>query len=381
MKKLLYYYFAMHTLYCIALLGTRPIVSLFVYETGGSEALIGILVSLYALLPMLLAIRIGKWLDRFGARSVTLWGGAGMLLAIALPSLLANIPTLFFSQLMMGFSQICVLISLQKTVGNLPGDRDRLFATFSLSGSTGELIGPLMSGFLYERFGFSVSFAASAACIAIALLMGLLISRSAWRSGEPLERQEQPGAIASNNTWGLLRTANLRNALIISGLVLYSKDLFVAYFPIYATNLGMSSGRIGIILSLMAAMSILVRVTQFYLVRRFGRGRLLFVTLLLSAAAYLLIPLSEWPILLTVLAMALGVGLGLGQPLSLVFALNSSPSGRQGEVLGMRLTFNRASQFGAPILFGVIGSAAGVSPIFWLSGGVLLFGAFFTRIK
>lgn len=378
---LLFYYFVMHVFYSVALYGTRPILSLYVHETGGSEVLVGVLVSIYALLPMVFAVRVGKWLDRFGARSVNLWGGLGMFVAIALPSVFPNVPMFFISQLMMGLSQICVLISLQKTVGNLNGERDRLFATFSLSGSAGELIGPLMNGFIYMHFGFTVAYTAAAGFTAAALFMGVIIARSAWKSGDPLAGHRESGAVSLADTWGLLRSINLRNALIISGLVLYSKDLFVAYFPIYASNLGMSSGEIGIILSLMAAMSIVVRLAQAYLVRRFGRGQLFFVTLLLSAAAYSLIPILHWPLLLAFLAMAMGSSLGLGQPLSLVFALNSSPEGRQGEVLGMRLTFNRASQFGAPILFGAVGNSAGLSPIFWLSGAVLLIGAFATRIR
>jgi hypothetical protein len=71
----------------------------------------------------------------------------------------------------------------------------------------------------------------------------------------------------------------------------------------------------------------------------------------------------------------------LGQPLSLVYALNVSPQDRQGEVLGMRLTFNRGSQFIAPFLFGGIGGLAGLAPIFWVSGAIILTGAFFTRMS
>jgi MFS family permease len=372
-----YIFLFIHSLYSIALHGTRPIISLYAYQSGASEALIGILVSVFALLPMLLAIRVGKWLDHYGAQRITLIGGGGMLFAAIIPALFPTLPTLFFSQMMMGFSQICVLVSLQKTVGNFSGHRDKLIATFSLTGSLGELLGPLVNGFAYEHFGFSATFGISAVFVLIAISTGLCLSKDSWKSGASISKFPS-GQLGS--TWRMLRQIDLRNALIISGLVLYSKDLFVAYFPIYATNLGISAGAIGMILSGMAGMSMVVRLKQSQLVRLFGRGRILFTTLIISGVTYVLIPFTTLPVILAGLAILLGGGLGLGQPLSLVFAMNSSPEGREGEVLGMRLTFNRGSQFGAPFLFGGIGSLSGLSPIFWVSGGILLLGAFITRI-
>ena len=49
-----------------------------------------------------------------------------------------------------------------------------------------------------------------------------------------------------------------------------------------------------------------------------------------------------------------------------------SPAGHTGEVLGLRLTVNKAVQFNVPLLFGGI-SFLGVLPIFWMNGLLLLF--------
>ncbi|MEC1524633.1 hypothetical protein P9D43_21750 [Neobacillus niacini] len=53
----------------------------------------------------------------------------------------------------------------------------------------------------------------------------------------------------------------------------------------------------------------------------------------------------------------------------------------QGEVLGLRLTINRASQFSAPFVFGGIGTATGVGSLFFFIGTIIFTGTFFTRIK
>lgn len=114
--------------------------------------------------------------------------------------------------------------------------------------------------------------------------------------------------------------------------------------------------------------------------RQFGRSQVLFTTLVLSGLSFALMPFLEWLPILFVLAIVLGGGLGLGQPLSLVYVLNLSEQARHGEVLGLRLTFNRIAQFTAPVLFGAIGGI-GLLPIFLTNGVILMMGAFGTKIK
>jgi MFS family permease len=146
---ILYYFLIMQTLQSIALQGTRPIISIAANSQGASVAIIGFLVSAYAFFPMLLAVKAGKWLDIYGARRVCFLGSMGMLLAMLIPIFFQSLATLFISQLLMGFCQICALVSLQKTVGNMPGNRDKLIALFSLTGSLGEFIGPLATRSLF----------------------------------------------------------------------------------------------------------------------------------------------------------------------------------------------------------------------------------------
>jgi MFS family permease len=374
---ILYYFLIMQTLHSIALQGTRPIVSIAADSQGASVAIIGLLVSAFAFFPMLLAVKAGKWLDIYGGRRVCFLGSMGMLVAMLIPIFYQSIAALFISQLLMGFCQICALVSLQKTVGNLPGNRDKLIALFSLTGSLGEFIGPLATGFGYDHYGVRFTFTISAIFISVSMLICLLIPVASWRSGAAAGA----GKTEEKSSWAMLKNTNLRKALIISGLVLYSKDLFVAYFPILGTETGMTASGIGTILSLTASASIVIRILQFRLVQTFGRGKVLTATLVISGISFMCFQLSSWPFLFGIIAIFLGVGLGLGQPLSLVYAMNISPLERQGEVLGMRLTFNRFSQFISPFFFGAVGRMAGVSVIFLVSGGVLLLGAFFTRMR
>ncbi|MCP8616325.1 MFS transporter [Salirhabdus salicampi] len=363
------------TLFSIALRGSRPIVSLYADVIGASTLFIGLLIASFAFLPMLVAIQAGKWLDYYGAKKMTIIGGTGMLISLALPVWIPTLPVLFINQLLIGISHVCVLISLQKTIGNLDGNRDKLIASFSIAGALGEFLGPLSTGFLYENAGFQWTFF----IMALTVIAGVICIFFATITDQAkiVEKESH----INNGTWRLLKEANLRNALIISGLVLYSKDLFIGYFPVYGNSIGLSPSEIGIVISMLSAIAVVIRFLQFILVQHFGRSMLMMVTLIISGIAFLFIPLTENFIILMLLSCLLGVGLGLGQPLSIVYTLNVSDPKRHGEVLGLRLTFNRGSQFIAPFIFGIIGQVGGMIAAFGVSGIFLLIGSYFTRMK
>jgi MFS family permease len=105
------------------------------------------------------------------------------------------------------------------------------------------------------------------------------------------------------------------------------------------------------------------------------------ISILTAGFAFLLIPFTWHTWLLGVLSICMGIGLGCGQPLSMTTAYYASPKARTGEVLGLRLASNRLSQLLAPLAFGLVGQAAGLIFVFYISGAFLIGGAFLTRGK
>lgn len=364
-------------LYSFSMQGLRPIISLYADLEGASIVTIGLLVSAFGLLPMLLAIQVGKWLDKYGARTIASIGGSGMLVAVLIPLIYPSISSLFASQLCMGLSQVMMVVAYQKTVGQWAGNRDKNIMWLTIAISSGTFLGPLITGFTFEYFGFRPTLALSAICITAAIIVGLSVNKNIWKPGEGASKKK----ISLLSSLAFFKKKNLRKAVIASGLVLYSRDLFVVYFPVYGNSIDLAPSTIGAIISLMAAMAIVVRMLQYHLVLYFSRSKVLFTTIFISGFAFFSVPFFESPLYLFLLAGILGAGLGLGQPLSLVYSINFSPEHRLGEVLGLRITVNRGAQFTAPLLFSSIGGFAGLMPIFVASGAALLIGAFVTRIK
>jgi len=60
-----------------------------------------------------------------------------------------------------------------------------------------------------------------------------------------------------------------------------------------------------------------------------------------------------------------------------MMTFSGSEKGRSGEALGLRITANHRARMTAPVVFGMIGAAFGVFPVFWgnalllASGGIL----------
>jgi MFS family permease len=146
--------------------------------------------------------------------------------------------------------------------------------------------------------------------------------------------------------------------------------------PIYGRSIGLTASMIGVILGMQAAAAFVVRLWMPSLSRQHGEKRVLTWSLLMAGATYFLFPIFGHPVILGAISFLLGLALGCGQPLSIILTYNYSPPGRAGEALGMRLTVNKFTQIAVPLLFGSLGSAFGIYPIFWSNAVFLLVGGY-----
>jgi len=354
---------------------TRPIVSLFAVSLGATMAEVGYLAATYAFFPLLLAIPIGKISDRIGDRLPTILGTIGVTLGIFVPVIFQSMWALYVSQALVGISQIFINVNLQNLIGasSTSDSRDKNYSRFSLGVAIGSLIGPVIGGYLADHFSYSTSYLIATLIGVFPIILALLLPAP--------KRTIAATTIQSKgqSTFALLKSKNLRKALIASALVLYSRDIFVAYFPLYAAGLGHSAATIGWILTVMGLASVIIRYALPVLTDKWGRERVLMSTLVIAGIAFLAIPVFNYKIGFYVMASLMGVGLGCGQPLSMSTIYNASPPSRKAEALGLRLASNRLSQVVAPLLFGGIGSLVGLTPVFYLSGIFLLGGAFITK--
>lgn len=357
--------------------GSKVLVSLFALDLGAPQIMLGVIVALYSLCPTLLALYAGKLTDRLGVRWPLALGSLGIALSLALPGVLPSLYMLYVSAFLIGASHVFYNVSMQNLIGMLsaPESRTRNFSNLSLMIASGGFLGPLIAGFAIDSLGHAAGYL----CIAVLPMASAAILFHARRnlavlSGGKGKKDEEAGYAV-----GLLANAPLRRTLITSGIILSAIDLFQFYMPVYGHAIGLSASAIGGVLAMFAAASFIVRVVLPQISARFGEEQVLVYSIFIAAGTYLLFPLVESVVLLGMIAFLLGLGTGLGQPLTLMMIYARAPEGRSGEALGLRMSINNLTHIAVPLLFGAVGSAFGVTPVFLMNAVMLGAGGMISR--
>jgi MFS family permease len=357
----------------IGLKGSKMLVALYAIELQASPFTIGVLSSMYAVFPLGLAVYSGRYSDRVGVRRPMVLGSLGMCISLLTPALYPSLPTLFLSAALVGISNIFFHVASHNLIGALggPGERTRNFSTFSLGAAISGMAGPMLVGFIIDHDGYRHSYYVLAA---IAIIPGIaLLCRSRFIPPGVVGKEK---AAEGGRVSDLMRMPRLRNTLLTSGIILTGIDLFNFYMPIHGRSIGLSASMIGLVVGMQAAAAFFVRVWIPRMSERFGAMRILTWSLTTAGITYFLFPGFQQPAVLAAISFMLGLGLGCGQPLSIILTYNHSPPGRSGEALGLRITVNKFTQIVVPLVFGALGNAFGILPIFWASGGLLLWGAY-----
>ena len=354
----------------IAFNGGKLTLSLAALAAGGSPLTVGVIMSLTAALPMALGIHAGRLVDRIGVR-MPLIGAAALLIASDLaPALFPGLPALFFAAAGIGSGFMMVHISVQHWVGHTstPENRKENFGWLALGFSISNFIGPTTAGFSIDLLGLRTTFALLA-CSAVVSLVLLLVQR---RRLPHTPEREAPGDRGS--AFELMRDPELRRVFIVTGLLASAWDLFTFVMPIYGTAIGLTASTIGLILGSFAAATFAIRLALPWLSRHVRDWPLITATFAIACVAYALFPTVQTVPLLAAIAFMLGLGLGSTQPsiMSLIYA--TAPAGRAAEAVGVRTVVLNTSQTFLPLLFGAVGAALGMTPVFLTMSGALAGG-------
>ena len=365
----------------------RPTVSYRALALGADNAQLGLIAAGFAVLSLVLAIPVGRQIDRRGEMPFVV---LGMVLVCVVSFVLVGVDAIWalvVTQAVLGLGQLLATLGVQALIANSdPTYRDSRFGTFTAAVSLGQFVGPAASGFVSQRVavpgvvpwggdgadlvGSSVFLAAGAAG-----LLGVLLALSARHAGSTPRGDVRAGQVSPLRSVGrVLRQPNAPHAMLASIAVLTTTDLLVAYLPAYGAAHGLSPTTVGVLLSVRAGASMASRVLMGTLTRRIGRGRLLGLSTAVPAVVLAPLPLLESPAVLFAVMLVSGLGLGLGQPLSLVWIAQTAPPDMRGTAVGVRLTGNRLGQVTIPLLVGGLVGAAGLGGVF-VSMAAMLVGS------
>jgi len=358
----------------MAFVSARMTGSLYALANKASTFTVGVMMALFALVPMLIAVRAGRWLDAVGAWRPTVTGIllmlGGMLLPAAFPYATADVAPLLVAAALVGTGSTLVMLAIQQVVGERadPKHRAAAFSWLALGASVSGFTGPVMSGMLIDHFSHRATFVVLVGVVLLALALiwanrSLLPVRDGTVTGpEPLHPFE------------LLKHVELRHALIVTALISMAWDLQTFVIPVHGTRVGLSASQIGFVLGCFAVATFTVRLAMPLLSRRFSEWQVLTYTLFNTTVAFALFPWFSSLAPLMAVAFLLGLGLGAAQPNVMSLLHSRSPKGRVGEALGLRTTIMNSSHVVLPLVFGAFGSVLGAGAMFWVMAALVCAG-------
>lgn len=349
----------------MGLVSARMTASLYALENKTSTFTVGVILALFSLVPMLIAMPAGRWLDAVGPWRPTMIGVllmlGGMLLPALFPYATADVAPLMVSSALIGSGCMLAMMSIQQVVGERadPNNRQAAFSWFALGASISGFIGPVGSGALIDSIGHRATFAVLVGEVLLTLLL-LWLNRNLLPAREGEAKIPEP-----RHPLDLLKYPDLRRVMIVTSLISMSWDLQTFVIPLHGIHVGLSASQIGVVLGSFALATFAIRLAMPRLSRRYSEWQVLTFTLFSASASFAVFPFLSSLLPLMAVAFFLGLGLGAAQPNIMSLVHSRSPQGRVGEALGLRSTIINSSQVVLPLVFGAFGSVLGTAAMFW----------------
>lgn len=357
--------------------GSRVLSSLFALNLEASPLMIGVVVSLYALLPFFLAVWAGQMVDRLGMRLPLVFGALMIVIGLLIPWFFPNVIAICVSASVLGVGFMAWQVAAQTMTGSLSGQesRARNFAFLGMGFSLSGLLGPLITGFSIDLISYRTTYLVLASMPLISLVAVW------WFPGWiPQRRASAKRGGPKTSSLDLWRIPALKRTFFAGGVIATAWDLFNFFLPVYARSIGHSASAIGAIMATFASATFVVRLVAAKAAAKYGEGPVLTGAIFTTGIAYALLPFFSGGLALALIAFVLGLGCGCAQPLSMTLIYNLSPKGRAGEGTGIRVMINQLTHVTIPLAFGALASVTGYIPVF-LGCAAMLFGGgeFFRR--
>lgn len=359
---------------------TRIATSYKALAVGFSAGTIGLVSATFALLPILLAVAMGRFVDAGGRGKAAVLGS--FLIGLAALGLLLNPPWLLsllpFTALL-GFGQALCLTALHmfSVACSGPTKRDEVIGRFLLAFSIGHLVAPLMVSLLSQGQATSLGDRLLVVCCAGAValaLASLVLSRRGGHGGAGNGGERVP-------LTQLLRSRGLIWVILANSMCVTTNDLLLVYLPVLGAERGIEAGLIGLLLTTRAGFMILSRVVFARLTRAVERARVIVAAMLVSAAslAALAFPVPVWAMFAVMALVGFSIGIATASSLSLTLAL--APVDARATMVSLRVTANRLGQFAIPLAAGLVATASGVGGIMLVMAALLAAASSAMRIS
>ncbi len=326
---------------------------------------LGAISAAFAILPIFVALKVGRFIDR-GYDAHAAWIGSTLLLVACVCLWLWPISAwhLMAFTILLGTGHMFMMAAQQMLTlrSASPRKREAAFGYFMVAISIGQGLGPLIIGWVGR--GTTVAPTEQLFVIGVGAAILCLVSALALRP-RPQTTQRATGA-PPTPVLELLRVPGLLPILIASVVTVTASDLLIIYLPLLGTERQIDASHIGFLLFTKSMAALIARAFYARMIYAVGRAPLTLGSSLIAAGAFALLMLPSLPVMY-VAAVAVGLGLGIASTLTLSGVAEFSPPQARGTAMTLRITGNRIGLVLMPFVAGVVAAGAGVVGIFVLN--------------
>jgi MFS family permease len=165
-----------------------------------------------------------------------------------------------------------------------------------------------------------------------------------------------------------------RRLLLVNWFLSSCWDVHTFVLPVLGHERGLSASVIGSILGAFAVAAALVRVLLPLIAAHIREWAVVTGAMAATALLFGIYPFLHAPLAMGMCSVLLGLALGAVQPMIMSMLHQITPEHRHGEAVALRIMAINASSVGMPMLFGLAGSAIGISGVFWITGAIVAGG-------
>ena len=368
-----------------------PVLPLFTQQEFHANATqVGIAIGLFGAGRLFTGVPAGYLAQRYGRKPVLALGAGVNLFGATMVSMSFHFWWLtgwrFVSGL--GSNAFSTVITVYLRDESSPETRGRILSTQELSILSGQILGPLLGGYLASGFGLRIPLFAQVILMALSFALILFaLPESRWRDVQADQRaprrSETPRAqptvgrptVGRRGTfWSLV----LSPAFIFVGLfaimiVANRQGARFSVMPLFGKAKGFGPVQLGWWLSVTHLPQFFSTLTSGYLSDRFGRKTPFIPSVIMMCAGIAVFVWAGqlWQLLLS--GVLMGIGEGLGSPAGTVFYADIAPPGMEGITLGIFRSFAGLGTVSGALVFGAIADLAGFSWAMWVDA--ILFAA------
>ncbi|MEC0259998.1 MFS transporter [Paenibacillus lautus] len=347
-----------------------PTLPLYIKHLGGSETQVGLAAGAFTLTAVVFRPMVGGLVDRYGRRAFYVWGLIFFVLSMYLYDWVGSILLLLALRILHGASWAFSTTSIGTVITDLipTSRRGEGMGWYGMAMTVAMAIGPMLGTFIVSGYSFRTLFLVATGLSLIAFIL-------AYMTRAPYQAKPSAGRIQ------LVEKSVLPVTVAIFFLAVAYGGI-TTFLPLFAESIRVNPGTFFLVYAVALT---LIRPFAGKLSDRFGEAAVIIPSLVVTAAALIVLSLSSGLPGLITAAILYGIGFGSAQPALQAATLRIAPENRRGAANASFMTaFDLGIGLGA-IVLGLVSERIGYAYLFTVTAvsvvvSLIIFAVFVRRL-